>query len=454
MHAPPLSTRYIALLGLGFGDCGKGVFTDYLCRRLGAHTVVRFNGGAQAGHNVVLPDGRHHTFSQWGAGSLAGKVATVLATPVVVHPHALVYEAAALQAVGMVQPFARLHIDAHCRVTTPLHQAAGRLREWARGSAAHGSCGVGVGETVLQGLRDPDAALRYGDLVSAPRVRAKLAALREALQRDADLHHVSTSAAQAEWRVLRDESLAERWLDAIAPVLHGCPPASKEAIAHRLTRPGTVVLEGAQGVLLDERHGFHPHTTWSSVSTDAVQAVLADLGITRQAHRLGVLRSYLTRHGAGPLPTHDEALNVLAEPHNADEGWQGRFRRGHPDAVLLAYAVRAVGTLDGLVASHLDVFERTPLLRWCTGYRSTHAAPDDGALLRQLPVGTPGDLTHNAALTQLLFNAQPVYDPLPLQSVAQWQSAVEACTGLPVLLGSHGPTHADVRARPQAALLE
>jgi len=77
-------TRYVSLLGLGFGDCGKGRFTDHLCGELQAHTVVRFNGGAQAGHNVVLADGRHHTFSQFGAGTFAG-AATWLAQPMIVN---------------------------------------------------------------------------------------------------------------------------------------------------------------------------------------------------------------------------------------------------------------------------------------------------------------------------------------------------------------------------------
>ena len=94
------STRLVSLLGLGFGDCGKGLFTDYLCRHWGAHTVVRFNGGAQAGHNVVLPDGRHHTFAQFGAGSFVPGVVTLLAYPVIVHPTALLVEDAYLRRAG------------------------------------------------------------------------------------------------------------------------------------------------------------------------------------------------------------------------------------------------------------------------------------------------------------------------------------------------------------------
>ncbi len=440
------ATHYVSLLGLGFGDCGKGRFTDHLCGVLPAHTVVRFNGGAQAGHNVVLADGRHHTFSQFGAGSFHAGVGTVLASPVVVHPTALRVEEAALRRVGVQDAFSRLLVDARCRVTTPFHQAAGRLREWKRGEGAHGSCGVGVGETVRHALASPDEALHYGDLLHPARALEKLEASRTALLREfaaaASLHG---DAAQ-ELAMLRDDSLAQRWLDAVAPCLAQSPPAGADRIAERLARPGTVVFEGAQGVLLDEWRGFHPHTTWSTVSTAAVEAVLRDVGIGACVQHLGVLRSYLTRHGAGPLPTHDHALDaLLAEPHNADEGWQGVFRRGHPDAVLLRYALEAVGKLDGLVASHLDAVEGAGL-RWCAGYRGA-----DGSRMNALRCSEVPDLEHQQALTQRLYAAQPLYEPGTIATPQEWIERVEALSGLGVRYGAFGPTRDTVRVlRPLA----
>ena len=437
------ATHYVSLLGLGFGDCGKGLFTDHLSGAPGAHTVVRFNGGAQAGHNVVLADGRHHTFSQFGAGSFHAGVSTVLASPVVVHPTALRVEEAALRQVGVEDAFGRLLVDARCRVTTPFHQAAGRLREWARGEGAHGSCGVGVGETVRQALASPDEALLYGDLREPARALEKMEALRTALLREfiatAALHHAD--AAQ-EIAMLRDGTLARRWLEAVAPCVTQSPPASIDRIAERLARPGTVIFEGAQGVLLDEWHGFHPHTTWSTISTAAVEAVLHDAGIDAPVQHLGVLRSYLTRHGPGPLPTHDRMLDArLAEPHNADEGWQGVFRRGHPDAVLLRYALDVVGALDGLVVSHLDAVEGTGL-RWCTGYRSAEAGR-----IAALPLGGVRDLDHQQALTQLLRGAEPIYEPHLIATPHAWVEHAEALSGLPVRFGSFGPTRESVRGR-------
>ena len=129
-------TELLSLHGLGFGDCGKGLFTDFFSRQsMSARrrtAVVRFNGGAQAGHNVVLPDGRHHTFSQFGAGTLVPGVWSVMASPVVLHPGALLVEHAALKKLGVSDALQRSLIDARCRINTPFHQAAGRLRELQR----------------------------------------------------------------------------------------------------------------------------------------------------------------------------------------------------------------------------------------------------------------------------------------------------------------------------------
>lgn len=408
---------FAALIDLGFGDAGKGKFVDAWVRRHGAHTVVRFNGGAQAGHNVVLPDRRHHTFSQWGAGSFVDGVATVLAAPVVVHPGALLQEARTL---GIPDAWQRLFIDARCRVTTPFLQAAGRLREWARGAAAHGSCGVGFGETVALSLDHPDLSLRYGDLAHPARAWARLGEQQAWLR--AQWLQPPCPAAQADWAALHDETLAERWLVQAHAAWRLAPGRSPEAMAERLSLPGHVVFEGAQGVLLDEDHAFHPHTTWSRVTPAAAEDVLQDLGISAPLRRYGLVRSYLTRHGAGPFPTWDAVLDVLPEPHNADDGWQGQFRRGHPDGLLLRHAAQACGALDGLLVSHLDALPAG--LRWCSGYQAGNELPA-------------------ADRTQWLNDARPVYEPGLLDRDTLFARLHQA-TGAPLAGWSDGPTHRDV----------
>ncbi len=127
------------VVDLGFGDAGKGTLTDWLVRRHGARLVVRFNGGAQAGHNVVTEDGRHHTFAQFGAGSFVPGVRTHLARPTVLHPLAMLVEARHLARKGVPDALERTTVSEGARVITPFHQAAGRLRALARGSGRHGT---------------------------------------------------------------------------------------------------------------------------------------------------------------------------------------------------------------------------------------------------------------------------------------------------------------------------
>jgi adenylosuccinate synthase len=300
---------------------------------------------------------------------------------------------------------------------------------------------VGVGETVRHALQHPEQALHYGDLLHPARARDKLAALRRTLAAEFDLAQaVGVQAWADEAKLLADDGVAALWLQRVQPLLRSVSPAEPAAVSERLQRSGTVLFEGAQGMLLDEWHGFHPHTSWSSVGPAAVEAVLHDAGVSNPVQHFGVLRSYLTRHGAGPLPTHDAALDGLAEPHNTSDGWQGAFRRGHPDAVLLRYALEATGPLQGLFVSHLDALARSPMLKWCASYRMP-----DGSELSQLPRGGFQDLAHQQTLTRQLQHAQPCYEPKPLASAAEWVQHAQAVAGCAVHAGSWGPTHVDVR---------
>lgn len=438
------AARLAAVFGLGFGDCGKGRFTDLLCRRTGAHTVVRYNGGGQAGHTVVLPDGRSHTFSQFGSGSFLTGVRTVLARTVVLHPTALGMEARRLASLGLFDALDRLLIDARCRVTTPYHQALGRLRELARREAAHGTCGAGFGETVRQDLEAPELTLRAGDLASPAVARDKLERLRGHLAAHLPAE-VGGAAGEAERRIFLDPEVPRRWLGWIADLLPRLQIRQLDPLAERLAMDGTVVFEGAQGLLLDEAVGFHPHTTWSSAGPAAAAALAQEAGHAGPMLRFGALRAYLTRHGAGPLPTEDPRLDDFAEPHNAGDGWQGRFRRGHPDAVLLDYASRAAGGLDGLLLSHADALAGDLPLRWCEVYepadeRQEAALCRTDALGRIVALSLPArpDLDHQTRLTALLQRAIPAWGPA-IRKPEALMERMEGTAGAPILISSHGP---------------
>jgi len=413
-------SRAFIVTGLGFGDCGKGTVTDALTRRFEARLVVRFNGGAQAGHNVVLPDGRHHTFAQFGAGTFVEGVRTHLARHVVVHPTALAVEADYLARAGVAEPLGRVTIDPRCLVTTPFHQAAGRLRERLSG---HGTCGVGVGETVRDALAHADDALRMSALHGAG-AREQLERIRARLLQSLPLG----VAKDADWSALQDPELAQRWLDAVRALPLRLMGDDEVAHAHR---EDTIVFEGAQGILLDEHHGFHPHTTWSTCTArNALEWLRAS---PHRVEKVGVLRSTLTRHGAGPLPSESEELSRLPEPHNTSAGWQGAFRVGWFDPMLLRYAIAANGGVDWLALTHVDRRQA----RFVEGYDF-----EPGTLTA--PEGSPERLAQQLASTRTLARAVPTLAPIPDGELAPW---VERTLGAPVGVTSHGPTHADKRWR-------
>lgn len=351
-------TRAWVVADLGFGDAGKGTIVDYLVRSRGAKLVVRWNGGAQAGHAVVTDDGRSHVFSQLGAGTFVPGVRTHLAETVIVHPSALLFEARhlATQGVPVEDALARLTIAESARVITPFHQAANRLRELARGASRHGTCGVGIGETVRDSLESSDV-VRARDLVAERAALARKAnAARERLVASlpmADLARLP--AAAEELSTLRDPGVTARWIDLLEPLRARAGLVVQDDALAAMLRAGPAVLEGAQGVLLDETHGFQPHTTWSDCTPAAACALLRRHGVSDGVERLGVLRTYLTRHGEGPFPSEAPSLQArLPEAHNASDGWQGAFRVGHQDLVLLRYALSVAGGIDGLALTHVD----------------------------------------------------------------------------------------------------
>lgn len=419
---------------LGFGDAGKGAVVDFLACRYEAHTVVRYSGGAQAGHRVVAPDGREHVFSQFGSGALAG-AATHLSRFMLIEPLAMLEEARHLRALGAGEPFERASVDARALVITPFARAANRLSELARGDARHGSCGMGVGETVADALAHGERALFAGDLADRDVLYGKLRFLQAANRAKlARLSLPDTPDAAAERAPLDDPAWPERLLDDYQDWAGLARLVPGEHLRALLRRPGVVVFEGAQGVLLDEWRGFHPHTTWSTTTLANADTLLREAGYGGAATRLGITRAYATRHGAGPLPSEDPALGAaLPDARNRFGAWQGGFRVGWLDIVLLRYAMAAAGPLDGLALTCLDRLAALPAAFVCRAYR------DGDALVRELPLapGAPS-LGHQEALTRLLLRARPLLSPIAGAEALPALLAAEL--GVPAALLSYGPS--------------
>ncbi len=434
--------RAFAALDLGFGDCGKGLVTDYLARRTGAGVVVRFNGGAQAGHNVVTPEGRHHTFAQLGAASFLPGVRTFLSRHVLVHPTALVLETGVLATKGVPAPLERVCISERARIVTPFHQAANRLRELARGAARHGSCGVGVGETVAHAHAYPDEAVAAADLRDPPRLRRKLASIRERLY--AELGERSEGpAAERERAVFQDEGVVERWVAAVTPLARTVAPDALLAAWLRATP--AVIFEGAQGLLLDETLGFLPHCTWSDCTARNARELLAEAAPGLELGVWGVLRTHALRHGPGPLPSESSEVRPRGD-HNAPNPWQGPVRYGWFDAVLARLALALAGELEALVLTHVDLLRARPYWPVATRYRPETPAPDLVDAAGQLVAHASPPLERQLRLTELIARCAVELEDLPADEGA-FLARLEARLGRPIDGVSRGPRATDLVLR-------
>jgi adenylosuccinate synthase len=413
--------RAIITVGLGFGDEGKGATVDFLTRYYDADLVVRYCGGSQAGHNVQLPGGARHTFSQFGAGTLATTsrpCRTYLGPNVVIDPPALWREAEHLAELGVHEPAGLITVHPRCLVTTIWHVMINRMRELARGADRHGSCGAGIGEARSYWLEHGQDAVFAADLRDWHVLRQKVELLRQrALLKVQDLVSRMSGDQLRELDLwgLDTESVAGQLSESLEKgvMLSAAVPECR-----------TAVFEGAQGVLLDEYRGFHPHTTWSTVTAHHAWELVRQMEVDAVAV-LGVTRAYTTRHGEGPLPTYSAALTArLRDPGNPDNPWQGSLRCGWLDMPLLRYAAQAAGALDGIVVNHLD---QVGADEWfvCDAYRNASLSPAEAP-----------NLAWQSQLTRQLGEAGAAFTPATGDEIIGRLEEVA-----PVVLTGHGATH-------------
>ncbi len=441
--------RAIIVVDLAYGDCGKGSIVDFLTCHCRAQTIVRFNGGPQAGHNVLTKDGRHHTFSHFASGTFVPGVRTLLSRFMLIEPYALLNEAAHLQQIGVINPLSRLMIDRRCPVITPAHQAANRLREIARGANAHGTCGIGVGELMRDSIEHPEQILHAAELGDSATVHRKLRAactfkcdqLREII---ADIR--SHPRADHAIHTLEDPSWIDIAADNYAHVARSVSMVDDQANTKILRDDAPVIFEGAQGVLLDESFGFHPHTTWSTTTFANAQTLLDETGFDGRRTRLGVLRSYFTRHGAGPLVTErPELCNSLAERHNSEQSWAGNFRVGIFDAVAVRYALSVASGADFLAITHLDRLNQLPK-EVCNAYQyigDQTFFTGDAFRITEIKVHRPASLAYQEALTKVLQQCQPLYSTVKGGDQQAFLQSLEHELKTPIAIISSGPLAED-----------
>ena len=354
----------VIVIGSSYGDEGKGLATVFSAARMAGQPClnVLINGGAQRGHTVDLPDGRRHVFHHFGSAAIAGAVSCA-DEDFILNPLLFVRELEELEADFRLRP--RLLVSDRCRVTMPWDMMLGQIIEENRGRARHGSCGCGIQETRLRYL-NTDWALPLG----------KLAELTEADFRDYGQRIVReylperlkalNMTVSPDWReALERGGLAEHtWLDLQRLLAHAERYGDWAAAAAPWP---CLIFEAGQGLALDmENTRDFPHLTPSHTTSLASARRIAALPGETAAEVLYVTRSYLTRHGAGPLPTEcpKEQINpAMTDRTNVPNPHQETLRYGlfDPEAVLARVeadlaATRAVlpRAASALLVTHLN----------------------------------------------------------------------------------------------------
>ena len=323
---------------------------------------------------------------------------------------------------GVHEPTKLLTVHPRCLVTTVWHRALNQLRELSRGADKHGSCGQGIGDTRHYWLRYGHDAIFAADLRRLPVLREKLELLRQRVL--LELQGLIDRVAEDS---LRELDLWDLNTEAVARHLS---EVAQQGVAVSSTIPecATTIFEGAQGVLLDEYRGFHPYTTWSTVTAHHAWELIGQMNVEAVAV-LGITRAYTTRHGQGPLPTYSPELTArLRDVGNPWNQWQGSLRCGWLDLPLLRYAAAVAGPFDGLVVNHLDQLTDGECVV-CDAYKDMSLQPAPAP-----------NLSWQSRLTEQLAHAAPVLSPVRTDGILDAVNAIA-----PVVLTGVGPTHEDRR---------
>ena len=374
--------KNVVVVGTQWGDEGKGKIVDLLTDR--AHAVVRFQGGHNAGHTLVI-NGRKTVLHLIPSGILRANVMCLIGNGVVLSPAALFEEMDELTGNG-VDVAHRLKVSESCPLILPYHVALDRAREKARGKAAIGTTGRGIGPAYEDKVSR--RGLRVADLLDTRTFGDKLQVVME-YHNFALTNYFRCDAVDVQKTL--DECLAHA--ARLKPLVADIPE-----LLHQYAREGKrVMFEGAQGTLLDIDHGTYPYVTSSNTCAGAATTG-SGVGPGRIDYVLGITKAYTTRVGAGPFPTE---LNDGVGEHIGQRGQEfgattGRKRRcGWFDAVIMRRANQLNG-VTGLCITKLDVLDELDAIRVCTAYRY------EGAVRSTPPSGA-----------EALAKCEPIYEELP-----------------------------------------
>jgi adenylosuccinate synthase len=380
-------SQCIVILGSQWGDEGKGKVVDLLMER--ASAVVRFQGGHNAGHTLVI-DGQKTILRLIPSGILHPHVQCLIGNGVVLSPTALLQEMGELESRG-IPVSERLRISDACVLLLPYHVALDQAREKAKGKLAIGTTGRGIGPAYEDKVAR--RALRFNDLFDEKRFSAKLEEVLE--------YHNFILKNYHQQEPINFSEVLESTL-ALVPKLKPLQADVSMLLAEHHACGNNILFEGAQGTLLDIDHGTYPYVTSSNTVAGAASTG-SGMGPRYFDFILGITKAYTTRVGAGPFPTelHDETGKNIAKRGNEFGSVTGRPRRcGWLDMVALRRSIQ-LNSLSALCVTKLDVLDEFATIRICTAYRL------NGKTITHLPIDG-----------EVFAQCEPVYEDLP-----GWQSS-------------------------------
>lgn len=415
--------KNVVVLGSQWGDEGKGKVVDLLTDRAAA--VVRFQGGHNAGHTLVIGD-KKTVLHLIPSGILRENVQCLIGNGVVLSPEALFSEMEMLEQSG-VPATQRLKISEACPMILPYHIALDHAREVARGKKAIGTTGRGIGPAYEDKVSR--RGLRVGDLLDEKDFAEKLQGVME-------YHNYSLvnyfKAEAVDYNMVLDQTLAygERMIPMIADI---------PAMLYQLRQQGeNIMFEGAQGTLLDIDQGTYPYVT-SSNTTAGGACTGSGVGPRDLDYILGITKAYTTRVGAGPFPTElfDDIGQYLGEKGNEFGATTGRSRRcGWFDGVSLRRAAQ-VNSITGLCITKLDVLDGLETIKICTHYNYA------GQQIELPPIGADAFEKCEPVYEELPGWSESTfgvknYDQLP-DNAKTYLKCLEEVVGVPVDIISTGP---------------
>lgn len=324
------------VIGAAWGDEGKGLLTDYHCSR---HLnnglkplVVRFNGGAQAGHTVFAPDGRRHVFHHFGSGSFLG-VPTYLSQYFIMNPFLWEMEYNELKKLGV---YPRVFGDIRAFVTTPYDMMLNELK--AKGLGVNDTCGAGINETVTRCLSHPEFKTTFN--FTKNDMHTQLLIIKEKywsmrVQELVNQFNLNPEVVEKYNNLAQNDGIMSNYLEAYEFMSKNTTKFNPNI---SFLDGFDLIFEGAQGLLLDEKHEFFPYVTRSRTGLDNVLSISKELGID-QLDVTYVMRSYMTRHGDGPFPTASNKMKY-EDDTNIPNQYQGSLVFGSLDLNLISTAIK------------------------------------------------------------------------------------------------------------------